>query len=130
MSQFRSDVSKFVRSCDVRMEGAFKESVQRVIDQAEKPRAKGGNMPVDTGYLRNSGMAEIGRLPSGEPSKGNQAESTLKIAKAKPGETIYYGWTAAYARAMEHRYGFMRLAVSQWQRIVKEVAAEMKMRTK
>lgn len=98
---------------------------------------KGGKMPVDTGFLRASGQLSLNGMPTG-PTRGNadgsyqyDANSTeLKLAKAKIGDTIFFGWTAEYAQYMEARYGFLASAVQKWPAIVERVAAEIVARIK
>jgi hypothetical protein len=97
-------------------------------------------MPVRTGFLRNSGKAAKEGMPSGErrAARGGQRgkktafdrqarpQIALLIANTMPGEKIYFGWTAAYARRMEYRYHFMRSAAQNWQKIVNAAARRAK----
>jgi hypothetical protein len=82
-------------------------------------------MPVDTGYLTNSGIADINKVPSGLGFEGswNPSSAIVVINRAHIGDTLYFGWTAKYSLAMENRYGFMRLAAQQWPQIVKQQSA-------
>jgi len=119
-----ADMDKWIRRSQVRIDAVVKQSAQDLVNTAQTPRAKGGNMPVDTGFLRNSGMASLTGMPSGTGSTESQV--TLTIYRAKPGDTIYFGWTANYAKYMERRYAFMRLAAQQWQDIVNRNARKLK----
>lgn len=116
------------------MEAVFKGSFQRlIIEDAQKPVAKGGNMRVKTGFLRNSGIAAIGGLPSGPdvnpgdilPEWDNSA-MVVTLNRLKLGQTIFFGWTANYAIHRENQDGFVRRATQNWQQIVNEVTAEAK----
>lgn len=135
MGTFAAQVSKFVRQSEGRMNAVVAESAQRVIEVAQTPQAKGGRMPVDTGFLRNTGRVEINAIPSG-PSRaddGNTGEFdagslTLTLAGVRPGDTISFGWSAIYARRMEERYGFVEAAAMQWTSIVEQVARELETR--
>lgn len=115
---FEAQVNAWARKTEARMTAVFRSSMQEVARQAQEPIAKGGNMPVDTGFLRNSGQAALNRLPSGDSSPGNMDASAVTIARANLGDEIIFGWTANYARAMEARYAFMRSAADNWQQIV------------
>lgn len=115
---FKSDMDAFARLTETRMEAVFKQSTQDVFFIAQQPRAKGGNMPVDTGFLRNSAVASLNNPARG--NAGDQAQVNVTISRAKLGDVIWVGWAANYARAMERRYAFMRLATQQWQRIVND----------
>jgi hypothetical protein len=118
------------------MQAVLKQSAQDVFEQALLPRSKSGNLPVDTSFLRNSAKAQIGSMPSGPstPKDGMPSapdgQITLTLVRLKPGQTIYLGFCANYARYMENRYGFVRLAAQQWQQIVKKNAAELRRRIK
>jgi hypothetical protein len=88
-------------------------------------------MPVDTGFLRASFRASYNGLPKGlaAPARRGRkkrwsAESTVitRIAGLQPDQTIFLGWTAAYARFMEARYSFREGGVEQWQEIVERNA--------
>lgn len=128
------------------MEAVFRESAQRVIAEAQRPKGEGGRMPVDTGFLRASGQVSLsgpplirqGFVPPNDAKPGSYAYNAspiaLQIAGAKLGGTIWFGYTAAYAAARE--YGargqapdaFVRGAAQQWQQIVKDVIREAKAR--
>lgn len=128
--------SQWTTKTEKRMELIAKESIQRVIEESQKPVAKGGNMRVDTGFLRNSGVAQIGGLPSG-PNKNpfkdpnsapvwDNSSAAVTINRLKLGQTLFFGWTANYAIHRENQDAFVRRAVQNWQQIVNEVTAEAK----
>jgi hypothetical protein len=96
----------------------------------------GGRMPIDTGFLVNTFAAQIGGMPSGpsRPGEGSPGDwevpTTLVIAGMKAGDTLFMGWTAAYARRQEERYGFMKGAAAQWQSVVDGVVADARARAR
>ena len=116
MGEFEKQVTKWARKSEARMEAVFKTAVQDMIEDAQTPRDKGGRMPIDTGFLRNSGSAAINSIPTGG---GNTA---VVISRAKLGDAIYFGWTANYAQYMEAKYAFMRMATQRWGQFVKVAA--------
>lgn len=133
---FRAQVEDQVRLVERRLDATFKNAAKRVINEAQRPQAKGGLMPVQTGFLRNSGRAGTGDLPKG-PIRGNkgrsydwermsQAEVMALINNTPVGEKIFFGWTAAYARRREYEDGFLRGAMAQWQWYVAEEATRAK----
>jgi len=103
----------------------FRDSSQQLATEANTPRDRGGNMPVDTGFLRGS----MGASLQGMPAEGTQPPS-LVLLQAKLGDSIYMGWTANYAIYMEHKYGFARLAEQNWNSIVDKSVAKVKGRIK
>lgn len=62
------------------------------------------------------------RPPSAENVAYDPSPVALVIAGAKLGQTIYATYGAAYAPAMEARYGFVRMAAQRWASIVAENA--------
>ena len=98
-------------------------------------------MRVDTGFLRASGQASLNGAPTGpgRPSKGatagqfgdgskNDPQIEATIGKLKFGATLYFGWTANYARYREAYDGFLISALQNWQQTVNGVIAEAKRR--
>lgn len=120
VSQFTAQIVAFAEDAKRKMELVVKQSAQDVGDIAQTPVAKGGNMPVDTGFLRNSLVAGL----NGSTSLSGPDSYTLAIAGAELGDSIFFGWTANYARFVEYgtqgRAGrfFMLNAAQQWKAIV------------
>jgi hypothetical protein len=140
---FAAQVSDWVRKVKGAEEAVFKESVQELANRVQTTRNAGGRMRVDTGFLRASLMASTSAMPLIDPKKGPVEGQTYAfdaevieavIAGSELGDTIYLGYTAAYAAHRE--YGargqapdaFVRTAAQQWPQIVDEKAAELKSR--
>lgn len=153
---FAAQVDDWTRATKSRLENVFKQSVQDVIEKMQTPgwsvastsaaiqgggakRAtvvgrpgKGGNLPVDTGFLRSSLRVSIGGPATGlmdrpEANDYNWSEERsyqLTIGGADITQSIYAVYLAKYAVHVEYgtRYvaarGFRRLAAQQWQTIV------------
>lgn len=130
-------VGAHIRKYDSRMLAVFRQSAQDVIEEAQTPRGSGGNIPVDTGFLRNSGQAALNNTPSGESVKPkgygggtwSADEAALIISRAQLGDRIIFGYVARYAPYMEARYGWVRLAAQNWPAIVKRNAERLRQRT-
>lgn len=141
---FSAAVSEWVAVSERRMEVVFKESAQDVISEMQEvgpseanPDSFGtGRMPVDTGFLRASLQAAINspatgmefREPLSKDIKYDPSPVALVIAGAKLGDAIFATYAASYAPQMEYRYGFVRLAAQNWQKIVNRRAAIVKKR--
>lgn len=139
---FAAQVSDWVRETKARTDAVYRESAQRVVETMQVPRAMGGNMRVDTGFLRASLVATTtGILPPMQDKPDGVAafaydagQINLVINGADITDTITVAYTANYARPRE--YGsrgqpgdrFVSLAAQQWQRIVSEVATEAQAR--
>lgn len=117
---FTAQIESFAAKSKAKIELVFKQSAQDVFEIAQRPVAKGGRMPVDTGFLRNSFVAGL----NGSTSLSGADAYALVIAGADLGDVVFGGWTAEYARHIE--YGTSRMvgrhfalgAAQEWQRIV------------
>ncbi|WP_416355556.1 HK97 gp10 family phage protein [Aureimonas phyllosphaerae] len=114
---------------------------KRAIAGPVPAAGQGGRLPVDTGFLRASLRASTTAPPPIDsqfvPADGKKYafdESSIEavIAGAEIGQTLYFGYTAAYARAMEYgsgggpAYAFVRTVAQKWPSIVDAKAAELK----
>ena len=129
---FSAQVSDIVRRNEAKCDALIKMSVQDVIEDAQTDVGHGGRMRKDTGFLQVSGQISLSGMPSG-PERGdpngnysyNDANIQLTLSGVKAGDTIYFGWTAAYAAPREFYDGFLSGAVQKWQAIVNKYAAEL-----
>lgn len=139
-----AEIDEFILVSEKRMVALMRQSVSDVVDNAQLPTAKGGRMRVDTGFLRASGQMSLTGMPSG-PDRGapnakpgqydsgsgdysKDAAVTGTIGATKLGDTIYFGWTASYAKYRELYDGFLEGALMHWARIVAFNTDEIKRR--
>lgn len=129
---FKTQIDKFVINTEEKLLIVVRESIEAVVDDAQKigpskknPAGEGGKMRVDTGFLRSSGIAELGSIPVGAKRcdpKGkyvwNSNQLEIILAKLKIGDIFYFGWTAEYAKYREVYDGFLESAVQKWQQFV------------
>lgn len=144
-SNFTTVISNFVADTEKKGLAIIKTAIKATIKDAQTPVAKGGKMRVDTGFLRSSGIAQIGQIPSGptvgrdrrpgevgtlseyglkEDSPGQNVD--LAIINLKAGETFYFGWTARYAKYREAKDGFLESAVQKWQSFIDTAVGRLK----
>ena len=132
---FSASVDAWVAQTRQRTLAVFRSSLQELVTTMQKPVAKGGNMPVDTGNLRNSLMASTSQMPTFRDAPTAEAEHVaVVIAGLDLGDTLYAGYTANYAAFQE--YGargqagrrFVGLAVQKWQEIVDGEAKKLRRR--
>lgn len=122
---FAADLSRFAELTEDKMRRVMQASLQDVLTIAQTPVAQGGQMPVDTGFLRNSLVSE---LDGAEVAQG--ADSfVLTIAQMWIGQTARFAWIAAYAIPRHYAVGvgqgggmWRDLAAQQWQAIVERNA--------
>lgn len=139
---FKAQVDGWVGETKGRMGAVHRESAQRIVSIMQTPRAAGGNLRVDTGFLRASLVATTSLAlpmqrdkPDGPASFSyDGGQVNLVIAGADIKDPITAVYTADYARPRE--YGargqpgdrWVALAAQQWPRVVNEVVAEAKAR--
>ena len=127
-NSFTADLRSFSEKAQRRARDVARQSIQDVIEDAQTPKAKGGRMPVDTGFLRNSLVSGIDRN-YGAPSPESYV---LTIAGLEIGDTAHFAWTAEYAMAQELGTSkmagnhFAGVAAAKWPQIVKANAERVK----
>lgn len=141
---FSAQIDSWVAQTNERIEAVFKQSAQEVIEDMQTPVGRGGNMPIDTGFLRASLLVSLsGPVPPTRDNPYTQpgsapawgvGEAALSIAGAEVGDTIYATYSANYARHVEYGAkgrsgrGFVRLAAMKWQSVVNRVSARLRSR--
>lgn len=141
MSDFAAQVEDWCKDSETLLSAVFRESAQRVTNAMTTARGLGGNLPVDTGYLRASIQASKTAPPPINPkSAGNAGQQyafnsgpiNMVISGAKLGETIFVTATASYASHVEFGTSkqppalFVTQAAQQWPQIVAQVQNELK----
>jgi len=134
---FTAQIKAFADLTKEKLELVLKQSAQEVFSIAQTSVAQGGNLPVDTGFLRNSFQAGL----NGAENLTGPDAYVAAIAGMELGDVVRGGWTAEYAMRME--YGFVGTdsagrtynqagrhfalgAVQQWQAIVARNAERAK----
>lgn len=123
----------------------FRYSAQQVVEEVTRegpsvgpPPAPGmgGFMPVQLGNLRRSLRASTSQMPFINPAlhegvPDGTADIVLAIAGADLGETLWLGFTAAYAAAANYGHGsfpgyhFVEKVAARWPAIVAENEAKI-----
>ncbi|USA40217.1 HK97 gp10 family phage protein [Pelagerythrobacter marinus] len=132
------DPSRWAENKDKLLTALLRNSVQELAKEASSTIPNGGRVPVKTGNLARSVVVDneppriIEGLATGDYSLG--------IAGIKPGQPIYIGWQAAYARRQNYGfvgtdslgrtynqagYGFAEATAAKWDGIVKAQAAKL-----
>lgn len=119
--KFIADVQSFADLTADQMLRVARQSIQDVVRIAQTPVAQGGNMPVDTGFLRNSLVTEVRGA-----SVGSGADSyVLGLSALQLGDPFQVSWSAEYAIARHYLVGvgqggglWRDRAAQQWSRIV------------
>lgn len=124
-AKFIADVSKFTDLTADKMLRVARQSIQDVVRIAQTPVAQGGNMPVDTGFLRNSLVTEVRGSRAGEGADSY----VLGLSALQLGDPFQVSWTAEYAIPRHYMVGvgqggglWRDNAAQQWSRIVEQNA--------
>lgn len=138
---FTAQVEAWVKKTKQRMLLVKQESAQRVVDEILRPRAKGGNLRVDTGFMRSSfrmslNAPTLGTKPN--PGTGTFASPdgaiSMVIANCGIDDDLYGTFGANYAIYREYGSrgqpgdGMVRLAAQKWPEIVNQVVIDAKSR--
>lgn len=140
---FSATIDQWVKQTEQRMTDVVVTALDNMINDMQLSRDKGGRMPVDTGFLRSTGLAALNVMPTGPSEQtdamravagqytgafdtwnGNQLEAVL--IDLKLGDTFFFGWTAVYANAQDTYTGFMSLPVQNWQDYVDDATREVR----
>jgi hypothetical protein len=134
-NNFTAQVEGIVNKTDQKLVALARETTQRVIDDAQLPTARGGRMRVDTGFLRGSGRLSLNGMPSGpsRPVEGatypyDERAVELTLGRVELGDTIFFGWSAEYAKYREAYDGFLQAAIQNWPQHVANVITELNRR--
>lgn len=123
------------------MLAVFQQSVQDLLERVQTPKAKGGHMPVVTGFLRSSLRVTLNTPYMGfvQRTEGRQYEYSdtqvvLTINNAVLGDKVYAAYAANYAIHREYgtRYSqgdfFVRSAAQLWPSIVEDNVRKLRSR--
>jgi len=131
--QFFGRVSNWAKKAKERRDAVLKQAVQDMTNDMQQSRFKGGRMPVDQGFLRNSAVANgheftPGFTPgSSDPNvEGGQGLVTAIIQWDPLTEEFEFHWVANYAVYMDAKYGFYSLGVQRWPQWVKDANKKVK----
>lgn len=125
---FTIQVEAFANKTREQMQNVLRNSVQDVLETAQRPKALGGRMPVDTGFLRNSLASGL----NGTFGPPDSSSYVLTVAGMDLGDVARFAWTAAYAIHQELGTSkfpgnhFVGAAAAQWQRFVDINVAKVK----
>lgn len=136
---FSAQVSAWVKEAKARQVAVYKGSAQEVVSIMQTSRAEGGNLRIDTGFLRASltanttgVMSPVTYKPKGiDRFPYDAGPINLVIIGADIKDPITVVYTANYARPRE--YGargqtgdrWVALAAQQWPQVVAQQCAKV-----
>ena len=140
---FNVKMDKIIANTKEKMFAVFKDSFQDVIEEASTPVASGGKMRVDTGFLRSTGSGALNALPRGESEGRKRLPGEIGVLpeysnydftnslqslllQMKSDNTIYWGWSANYAKYRELYDGFLISACQNWKSYVENNTRRLK----
>jgi hypothetical protein len=125
---FAADLQRFGAKVQRRALDVARESIQDVIDDAQTPKAKGGRMPVRTGFLRNSLASGL----NGSFGPPDENSYILTIGQLDLGDVARFAWTAEYAIFQELGTSafagnhFVGVAAAKWPQFVEANARRIR----
>lgn len=149
-----TEPSAWADTTDRLLAALLRGSVQALAQEASRTIPNGGRVPVKTGNLARS-VVVSNKPPNIITEEAAAGSFSDGIAAIKPGEKVYIGWQAAYARRMNYGYvgtdsagryygsaqavittgysnrvgyGFAEAAAAKWPSIVAEQAAKLRKR--
>jgi len=127
--KFIADVEAFADKTADQMLRVARQSIQDTVRIAQTTVAQGGDLPVDTGFLRNSLVTEVRGAPVGEGSDSY----VLGLSALQLGDPFAVAWTAEYAIPRHYMVGvgqggglWRDKAAQQWSRIVADNARRVR----
>jgi len=138
---FAAQVAGWAEKVPEAVEAVRNQSAADVVKEMQTLTTEGGRMPFKTGFLWASLMASTSAMPSinrnAKPGDGQAYSfdfSTVEavIAGASLDETLYFGYTAAYAGYQEYGANgrppaaFVRSAVQNWDQHVNRNAEKVR----
>lgn len=136
------DPAKWAGSSTAALTALLRLSVQALANEMAKTIPNGGNVPVKTGNLARSVVVDT-KPPQTIDVLAKQQDFSLGVAEIKPGDTVYIGYTAKYARRLNYGfvgtdslgrtynqsgYGFVEAAAAKWPAIVAAQGAKLRNR--
>lgn len=100
-SKFIADVERFADKTADQMLRVARQSIQDTVRIAQTTVAQGGDMPVDTGFLRNSLVTEV----RGTQVGAGADSYTLGLSALQLGDPFQVAWTAEYAIPRHYMVG-------------------------
>lgn len=124
---FEAQVAVWLVRAEAEVERVVKTAALDVVEEMQRPVQEGGNLPVDTGTLRNSLTTT-----SGESTATGAEGYREVIAAAELGEDITGIYTAPYARIVHDGTSkrpprpWVELAAMRWSTIVAAAVAKVR----
>lgn len=127
-----TDPAKWAGVSTAGLTALLRNSVQALAKEAGKTIPNGGRVPVKTGNLARSVVVSK-NPPQVIDVLAKEQNFSLGVADIRPGDTVYIGWQAKYARRQNYGfsgedslgrtynqagYGFAEAAAAKWPEIV------------
>ena len=124
--KFFRKVHRWLDGCEDAMDYVVREATRKLLSYIQRPIAKGGVMPVDTGFLRNSLISSV----QGGITIPGADVYVIATEQLKVGSVADFTWTARYARYVEYgtsKMGprrFVGKGIDNWPRFVEEAVVQ------
>lgn len=138
---FAKSIGAWASATEKRIDAVHKGSLEKLATEMTRTVAEGGSVPLDTGNLYRSLMADNNSMPKTTDELSTGSNATAVIAKTRIDQPIWFGYQAAYARRQnfgfigadalgrvynQNGHHFVERAIAMWPQIVSETVQELK----
>lgn len=136
-----TDPAQWAESAEKRLTALLRNSVQALAKEAASTIPNGGRVPVKTGNLSRSVVVDTKPPQVAAPGQTFTGQDfSIGVAQIVPGDTVYIGWQARYARRQNYGFvgadslgrvynqsgfGFAEATAAKWSQIVRAEAAKI-----
>lgn len=137
---FSATVGAWASKSEARITAVRRRAVELLGDEMTRTKPQGGRVPVDTGNLSRSLLADTRAMPKIADGPFSGSNVGIITATLRADQTVWLGYQAAYARRMnsgfvgadslgrvynQQGHYFVEGAAQQWSEFVKKAAAEI-----
>lgn len=111
-----------------RTNAVYARSVELLGEEMSRTIAEGGRVPIDTGNLANSLLADKSAMPSQSDGPFTGSNIGLIAATLKASDFVYIGYQAHYAIYQNNNAGhhFVEGAAAEWYNLVDQAVREVR----
>lgn len=138
---FAALIDDWTKKTEERIDAVYARSVELLGAQMSQTIPEGGLVPIDTGNLANSLLADKSSMPSQAEGPFTGSNVGLVAATLKASEFVYIGYQAKYAARMnfgfvgadklgrvynQEGHHFVETAVAEWPNLVTQAITEVR----
>lgn len=125
---FAALIDDWTKKTEERIDAVYARSVELLGAQMSQTIPEGGLVPIDTGNLANSLLADKSSMPRQSEGPFTASNVGLVAATLKASEFVYIGYQAKYAIYQNNNAGhhFVEAAAVEWPNLVAHAVEEVR----